>query len=133
MVVRTLTSLLSIVVLATPLVAQNAPIPQDLPLELRKTSDAVRRSVEQPLPEPLPQNVPWPRSTQRLEYRGVLDRLGLSNRPALATEVRVNVRSVEDRIAALEAKVEALQSRLEAQNALIKQLMELLDRQQKKN
>jgi hypothetical protein len=133
MIMRTLTSLLSIVVLATPLVAQNAPIPQDLPLELRKTSDAVRRKVEQQLPQPLPQNVPWPRSNQRLEYRGLLDRLGLTSRPALANEVRVNVRSVEDRIAALEAKVDLLQSELEAQNALIKQLMELLDRQQKKN
>jgi hypothetical protein len=79
------------------------------------------------------QEVPWPRSTKAVEYRGLLDRLGLTNRQPQVTEVRVSVRPVEDRIAALEAKVEALQNELEAQRALIKQLLELLDRQQKKN
>ena len=122
-----LVSLLSIVLLATSLVAQDAPIPQDLPLELRKTSEAMRRRVEQPIPLPLQ------RPTKRFDNDGLLNRLRATNRQTLATEGRVNAGPVEERIAALEAKVEALQSELEAQKALIKQLQELLDRQQKKN
>ena len=122
-----LISLLSIVLLATSLVAQDAPIPQDLPLQLRKTSDAVRRSVEQPIPPRLLLQQP----TKRLDNDGLLNRLRATNRQTLGTESRVNAGPVEDRIAALEAKVEALQSELEAQKALIKQLQELLDRQQK--
>ena len=125
---HTLTSLLSIVLLATSLVAQDAPIPQDLPLQLRKTSEAVRRRVEQPIR----QDLPLQRPTKRLD-NGLLNSLRATNRQTLATEGRVHAGPVEDRIAALEAKVEALQSELEAQKALIKQLQELLDRQQKKN
>ena len=124
-----LISLLSIVLLATTLVAQDAPIPQDLPLQLRKSSEAVRRRVEQPIP----QDLPLQRPTKRLDNDGLLNRLRATNRQTLATGDRVNAGPVEDRIAALEAKVEALQSELEAQKALIKQLQELLDRQQKKN
>ena|SRR5437762_4829116 len=125
----TLISLLSIVLLATSLVAQDAPIPQDLPSQLRQTSDAVRRRVEQPIP----QDLPLQRPTKRLDNIGLPNRLRATNRQAPATEGRVNAGSVEDRIAALEAKVEALQSELDAQKALIKQLQELLDRQQRKN
>src|SRR5207249_10671228 len=113
---------------ATSLVAQDAPIPQDLPLQLRKTSDAVRRRVDQPIP----QRLPLQRPTKRLDNDGLLNRLRATNRQTLATEGRVNAGPVEDRIAALEAKVEALQRDVETQKAMIKQLQELLD-QQKKN
>jgi hypothetical protein len=124
---NTLMSLLSIVLLATSLVAQDAPIPQDLPLQFRKTSEAVRRKVEQPIR----QDLRLQRPTKSLDNDGLLSRLRATNRQALATEGEINAGPVEDRIAALEAKVEALQSELEAQKALIKQLQELLDRQQK--
>ena len=126
---NTLRYLFIILVLATSLGAQDAPIPQNLPLQLRQTGEAVRRSVEQPIP----QDLPVLRPTKRLDNGGVLNRLGLPNRLTRAPENRVNAAPVEDRIAALEAKVEALQNELEAQKALIKQLQELLDRQQKKN
>ena len=124
-----LISLLSIVLLATSLDAQDSPIPQDLPLQLRKTSDAVRRRVEQPIPRDLRLQRP----TKRLDNDGLLNRLRATNRQTLATEGRVNDGAVEDRIAALEAKVEALQREVETQKAMIKQLQELLDQQQKKN
>jgi hypothetical protein len=116
-------SLLSIVLLATSLVAQDAPIPQDLPLELRKTRDAVQRKVEQPIPRQLP--LP----TKRPQNDGLLNRLW----PGRTLDTKVNAGPVEERVAALEAKVEALQRELEAQKVLIKQLQELLDRQQKKD
>ena len=122
---NTVIALLSIVLLATSLAAQDAPIPQDLPLQLRHTSEAVQRGVEQPIP----QDFPLQRPTRRLD--NFLNRLRTTNRQTPATEGRVNAGSVEDRIAALEAKVEALQSELEAQKALIKQLQEMLDRQKK--
>jgi hypothetical protein len=126
---KTAISLLSILALATPLAAQNAQIPQELPLPLRQNSDAVQRKVELPNPQDLP--FQWPRKP--LNNEGTLQRLWAPMRQPAATVVRVNAVSVEDRIAALEAKVAALQSELEAQTALIKQLMELVDRQQKKN
>jgi len=120
--------LLGIVLLATPLVAQDAPIPQDLPSQFRQTSDAVRRRVEQPIP----QNSPVQRPRKWLDNDGRVNNPRATNRQTLAAEGRVNAGSAEERIAALEAKVEALQIELEAQKALIKQLQELLD-QQKKN
>jgi hypothetical protein len=122
-------SFTGIVLLATSVIAQDAPIPQDLPLELRKTSEAVRRRVEQPIR----QNVPFQQPTKRLDNGSLLNRLRATNRQTPATEGRVNAGTVEGRIAALEAKVEALQRELEAQKALIKQLQNLLDRQQKEN
>src|SRR5262245_9316772 len=124
---NTLMSFLSIVLLAPSVVAQDAPIPQDLPSQLRQTSDAVRRRVEQPIPR----NLPLQPSAKRWD-ESFLNRLRANKRQLLATEGKVNA-SAEDRIAALEAKVEALESELEAQKALIKQLQELLDRLQKKN
>ena len=126
---NTLKSLLSIVLLATSLVAQDAPIPQELPLQLRKTSDAVRGKVEQQSP----QDLPFQRPRKWLDNDGLLNRLRGTNRQTLATEGRVNAAPVEDRIAALEAKVEALQREVEAQKAVINQLRELLDQLQKKN
>jgi TolA-binding protein len=120
LMMKILISLLSIVLLATSLAAQDAPIPQQLPLPLRQ--DGVRRSVEQPIRPVLPLQRPG----QRLN-EGLLNRLRATNRPIL------NAVPVEDRIAALEAKVQELQNELEAQKALIKQLQELLDQQQKKN
>jgi hypothetical protein len=54
LIMKILISLLSIVLLATSLVAQDAPIPQDLPLQLRQTGEAVRRSVERPIPQHFP-------------------------------------------------------------------------------
>jgi TolA-binding protein len=68
-----------------------------------------------------------------LDNDGLLNSLRATNRQTLAAEGRVNAGPVEDRIAALEAKVEALQNELEAQKGLIKQLQELLDRQQKRH
>jgi len=126
---KILISLLGIVLLATSLAAQDAPIPQNLPLELRKNSDAVRGRVEQPIP----QNRPLLRPMQRLENGGFLNRLWGTNRLTLATDRNVNAGPIENRIAALEAKVEALQREVEAQKAVIKQLQELLEQQQKKN
>ena len=111
--------------LATSLAAQDAPIPQELPSQLRQTSDAVRRRVEQVIPR-----LPLPRPTNNY---GLPTSLRVTNRQTLATEGRVNAGPVEDRIAALEAKVEALQREVETQKATIKQLQELLDQQQKKN
>jgi len=121
-------SLFTMVLLATSLSAQDAPIPQDLPVQLRETSDAVRRRVEQPIPR-----LPLQGPTNRLDNNGLLNRLRATNRQTLATEGRVNAGPVEDRIAALEAKVEALQREVETQKAMIKGLQELLDQQQKKN
>jgi len=126
---NTLMSVLSIVLLATSVVAQDPPIPQNLPLQLRQTSEAVRQRVEQPIP----QDLPLQRPTKRLDNDGLLNRLRATNRQTLATEGKVNAGPVEDRIAALEAKVEALQREVETQKAIIKQLQELLDQQQKKN
>jgi hypothetical protein len=114
-------ALLSIVLFATPLVAQDAAIPQQLPVELRK-SDAIRRTVERVPQVPNLPNVPLPQA------RGWFDRLLNSVRAP-----RINAGSVEERIAALEARVEALQRDIEAQTAVIKQLQELLDRQQNKD
>jgi hypothetical protein len=127
---KILISLLGIVLLATSLAAQDAPIPQNLPLPLRQTSEAVQRKVEQPIP---PQGLPLPRPANRLDNRGLLNRLRLPNRLAPATDSRVNAAPLEERIDALEAKLQELQNELEAQKALIKQLQELLDQQQKKN
>src|SRR5215831_14817797 len=97
------TFLLGVVLSATSLSAQEAPIPQDLPLSLRQTSDAVRRRVEQVMPP----NLPVQRPTMRLNSGGLLNRL------RAATPGSVNAGSVEDRIAALEAKVQALQREVE--------------------
>ena len=105
-IMNALISLLSIVLLATSLVAQDAPIPQDLPLQ---------------------------RPTKRLDNDGLLNSLRATNRQTPATAGRVNAGPVEDRIAALEAKVEALQREVETQKAMIKQLQDVLDQQQKKN
>jgi peptidoglycan hydrolase CwlO-like protein len=126
---NTLMSLVSIVLLATSLAAQNAPIPQQLPLELRKNIEAIQRGVEQPI-QPTPKSLQSPRPMQ-----GLLNRFGFraTNKQANVTENRANAEPVEARIAALEAKVEALQNELEAQKALINQLQELLNQQQKKN
>ena len=124
---NTLISLLSILLFATSLVAQDAPIPQELPSQLRKTSEAVQRGVEQPIPRDLP----LLRPTKRLDNLGLPNKLRATDKRSPATKSKVNAAPVEDRIAALEAKVEALQSELEAQQALIKQLQELLNRQQK--
>jgi hypothetical protein len=128
-IMNTLRSLLSIVLLATPLLAQDAPIPQNLPLQLRQTGDAVRRKVEQPIPQDLPLQLP----AKMLDNGGFLNRFLANNRQTPATAGRVNAGPVEDRIAALEAKVEALQREVETQKAILKQLQELLDQQQKKN
>ena len=91
-----MTSLLSILVLATSFVAQDAPIPQDLPSQLRKSSEAVRRSVEQPIP----QNLPLQRPTE-----GFLDSLRATKSQTLTAGGRVSVGPFQDRIIALEAKV----------------------------
>jgi len=123
-----LRSILTIVLLAPSLIAQDAPIPQDLPLPLRQTSDAVRRRVEQVIPP-----VPLPLPTKRPANDGLLNRLRATNRQTPANESRDNAGTLENRIAALEAKVEALQREVETQKVLIKQLQELLLEQQQKN
>jgi hypothetical protein len=121
---KTLTFLVALLLLSVSLIAQDAPIPQDLPLQFRQSSDAVRRGVEQVIP----QNLPLPRPTNN---GGLLNRLRLPNRLAPAPDARVNAGTVEDRIAALEAKVAVLEAEIEAQRALIKQLEERLDQQKK--
>jgi hypothetical protein len=117
------TFLVGVVLLGTSMSAQDAPIPQELPLQLRQTGDAVRRRVEQPVLQ---------QPTQRPYSGALLNRLRATNRQTLATPGSVNAGSVEDRIAALEAKVQALQRDVETQKAIIEQLKQLLD-QQKKN
>jgi hypothetical protein len=121
---KTLTFLVALLLLSVTLIAQDAPIPQDLPLQFRQTSDAVRRGVERVIP----QNLPLPRPTNN---GGLLNRLRLPNRLTPPTEAGVNARTVEDRIAALEAKVAVLEAEIEGQRALIKQLEERLDQQKK--
>lgn len=122
---KTLLPLLGIVVLASSVVAQNAPIiPQELPSQFRQ--DAVRRKVEQVVPR-----VPLPQPTRK--YDGLIKSLGVTNRQTPVTKSSVNAGSAAERIAALEAKVEALQKEVETQKATIQQLKELLDQQQKKN
>jgi hypothetical protein len=118
------TFLFGVVLLATSFSAQDAPIPQELPLQLRQTSDAVRRRAEQPVLQP---------PTLRPYSGGLLNRLRGTNRQTLATPIGVTSGSVEDRIAALEAKVQALQKEVETQKAMIEQLrQQLLDQQKKK-
>jgi hypothetical protein len=119
---KTLTSVLTLMVLTTPLVAQDT-IPQDLPSQFRQ--DAVRRTVEQPITIP---RLPLQQPTNNY---GLPTSLRVTNKQT--TQGRANAVSVEDRIAALEAKVAALQSEIEAQKAIIKQLQERLDQQEKKN
>ena len=109
--------------LATSLVAQDAPIPQQLPSPLRQNSDAVRRRVEQPIPQGVP--------VQQPTNDSFLNRLRATDRQTHVFKVGGNASPVEDRIAALEAKVEVLQKEVEAQKAAIKQLQERLDQQQK--
>jgi hypothetical protein len=122
---KTLLPLLAIVLLASSVVAQDAPIiPQELPPQFRQ--DAVRRRVEQVIPR-----APLPQPTRK--YDGLIKGFGVANRQAPATKSSVNSGSTEERIAALEAKVEALQREVETQKATIQQLKELLDQQQKKN
>jgi hypothetical protein len=122
---KTLISFLSILLLATSVVAQDAPIPQELPSQLRRPSEAIQRGIEQKIP----QDLPLQRPTKRFDSLGLPSKLRATDRRP--TEGKVNAAPVEDRIAALEAKVEALQSELEAQKALIKQLQELLNQQRK--
>ena len=121
---KTLLPLLGIVLLASSFVAQDAPIPQELPPQFRQ--DAVRRKVEQMAPR-----VPLPQPTRK--YDGLIKSFGVANRQTLAAKSSVNGGSTEERIAVLEAKVEALQREVETQRATIQQLKELLDQQQKKN
>src|SRR5262245_59016808 len=93
---NTMTSFFSFLLLATYLVVQVAPFPQDFPSQLRKSSEAVRRSVEQPIP----QNLPLQRPTE-----GFLDSLQGTNSQTLTAGGRVNIGPFQDRIIALEAKV----------------------------
>jgi hypothetical protein len=119
---KTLLPLLGILLLASSVVAQDAPIPQELPPQFRQ--DAVRRRVEQVMPR-----APLPQPTRK--YDGLIKSLGVNRQPSAAKST-VNAGSVDERIAALEAKVEALQKEVETQKATIQQLKELLDQQQKK-
>jgi TolA-binding protein len=121
---KTLLPLLGFVLLASSVVAQDGPIPQELPRQFRQ--DAVRRGVEQTAPR-----VPLPQPTRK--YDGLIKSFGVANRQPPVTKSSVNAGSTEERIAALEAKVEALQREVETQKATIQQLKELLDQQQKKN
>jgi hypothetical protein len=117
---KTLTFLFAFVLLTVSLIAQNGPIPQDLPVELRQ--DAVRRKVEQPIPR-LPLQQPTINT-------GLPTSLRATNKQT--SQGRVNAGSVEDRIAALESKVAALEAEIETQRATIKQLQDRLDRQERK-
>lgn len=126
---KPLKSFLSIMLLATPLAAQDVSIPQTLPSPLRQTSDAVQRKVEQPIP----QDLPLQRVMKRLDSDALLNGLRPTNGQTAGTPRSFTAGSVEVRIAVLEAKIQALQSELEAQKALLQQLKELVDQQQKKN
>ena len=84
---KILACLLTFVVSTTALIAQDARIPQDIPLQ---------------------------RPTKSLDNDPLLKSLRATNRQAPVTESTANAVSVEDRIAALEAKVAALESEVAA-------------------
>lgn len=102
----------ALLLVSVSLIAQDAPIPQNLPQRQPKLLPEVMTPRAQPPRPPLG----W------LQNRAV----------APAPVVAVPNRSVEDRIAALEAKIAALQSEIEAQRALIRQLEERLEQQKNK-
>jgi TolA-binding protein len=112
---KTLTLLVALLLLSVSLIAQDAPIPQDIPLQRPKL-----------LPELMNPGVQAARPPVRWLQNGVV-----APKRIVATDSRANP-SIEDRIAALEAKIAAMQSEIEAQRALIRQLEERLE-QQKKN
>jgi outer membrane murein-binding lipoprotein Lpp len=105
---KTLACLLTFIVLTTAVIAQDARIPQDIPLQ---------------------------RPTKTLDNDPLLKSLRSTSRQAPATGSTANAVSVEDRIAALEAKVAALESEVQAQKDIINELQQRLDQQQqqKKN
>ena len=103
---KILACLLAFIVLTTALIAQDARVPQEIPLQ---------------------------RPTKSLDNDPLLKSLRATNKQTLATESTANAVSVEDRIAALEAKVAALESEVAAQKDIINQLQQRLDQQQKKN
>ena len=107
---KTLRSLLGIVLLATPLVAQDAPIPQDIPLQK-------------------------PKLLRDLDIRKSLIRIGREPFDARIddTQPKTDDANGEQRIQALELKVKNLEAEVAAQRALINQLQERLDRLQQKN
>src|SRR6516164_5416501 len=106
---KTLILLIALLLLSVSLIAQVAPIPQDVPLQqpnLQQELEKRRYRMEGQLLDGSLRPLPAPKQIQ-------------------ASESRPNP-SIEDRIAALEAKIAALQSEIEAQRALIKRLEERL-------
>ena len=113
---KTLILLIALLLLSVSLIAQVAPIPQDVPLQqpnLQQELEKRRYRMEGQLLDGSLRPLPAPKQIQ-------------------ASESRPNP-SIEDRIAALEAKVQALQKEVETQKAMIEQLrQQLLDQQKKK-
>ena len=106
---KTLTLLCAFVLLTVSLIAQDAPIPQDIPLQQPK------RRFDNPL------------DIQERAIKSFKARIEDTQR-ASADDT-----NAEQRIQALELKVKNLEAEVAAQRALINQLQERLDRLQQKN
>ena len=111
---KTLTLLVALSLLSVSLIAQDAPIPQDLPVRQPKL-----------LPELMPPGV----QTTRPPVRWLQNRV-VAPKQIVASGNTANA-SIENRIAALEAKIAAMQSEIETQKVRIRQLEERLAQQQK--
>jgi hypothetical protein len=104
---KTTTFLCALVLLTVSLIAQDAPMPQDIPLQKPKLL----------------------RDRDKQEY---LIRMGREPFNA-RTEPKTDDAIGEQRIRALELKVKDLEAEVAAQRALINQLQQRLDRLQQKN
>jgi hypothetical protein len=107
---KTLTFLCAFVLLTISLIAQDAPMPQDIPLQK-------------------------PKLFRDRDIRESLIRIGREPFNARIDDTQPKTDDVngEQRIRALELKVKDLEAEVAAQRALIKQLQERLDRLQQKN
>src|SRR5262245_64959712 len=91
---------LTVVLLTVPLVAQDAPMPQDIPLQ-----------------QPLPQRMRMRRFNNPLEIQWLYMRAAKA--PIEDTHQRTDDNSEEQRIQALELKIKSLEAEIQAQRALI--------------
>jgi hypothetical protein len=110
-VMKTLTFLVAFVLLTVSLIAQVAPMPQDIPLQkpkLLRDRDNQERSIR-------------------------IGREPFKTRAIDDTQPKIDDANGEQRIQALELKVKNLEAEVAAQRALINQLQERLDRLQQKN
>jgi hypothetical protein len=119
---KTLTFVFAFVLLTALLIAQDAPMPQDIPLQkpkLLRDLD-IRGQLIRIGREPNPQDI-----------QGLFMRSGKA--PIEDTQPKIDDANGEQRIQALELKVKNLEAEVAAQRALINQLQERLDRLQRKN